>query len=91
MPSRKDETWLNIHPHPPTCSCHDCVLSRNKRRYPYPASLECPYCGHLSLYHSDKLTKYICMNEHCKSEGKTLKEISDKKDWSDKRLKGLLL
>jgi len=89
MPNREDETYLNLNPHPPTCKCPQCIKESKKRRYPYPASIECPACGHFSLYYSNEKAKYRCMNEQCQAEGQTLKEIRDRKAQLDEQLKNL--
>ena len=89
MPSRKEERELNINPHPSTCTCPQCISERKKRNYPSPASIECPACGHLSVYYSDPKSKYVCMNQQCQSEGETLKEIRDKKKQREQQLKNL--
>ena len=74
MPKREDETWRNTHP--PACSCTECVANRKKSRFPYPASIECPACGNISLYYSEKECIYKCINEECLITGETLTEIS---------------
>jgi len=51
--------------------------------------MECPACGHLSLYYSGKMTKYMCMNEQCQAKGQTLKEITDRKVQREEQLKNL--
>jgi hypothetical protein len=89
MSNREDETWLNINGHADTCSCPDCLKKRKRIKYPYPAELECPVCGNISMYYSDQLAIFKCNNEKCKVEGKTLQEIAVKKAQTDKRLKDL--
>jgi hypothetical protein len=66
MPKREDETWLNVNP----------PLAKQKRKkYPYPASMDCPACGNFSMYYSDEQRKYRCMNEQCQIEGDTLEDV----------------
>lgn len=89
MSNREDETNLNINPHPPTCTCPECVKKKKRVKYPYPAEIECPSCGNISMYFSDQKSVYRCMNENCLAEGKTLKEISDRKADREKIFKNL--
>jgi hypothetical protein len=89
MSLREDETWLNMNSHPPTCKCAKCTKDVKRIKYPYPAELECPSCGHISVYYSEQSAKYVCVNSNCHSEGKTLKEISDKKAQINNLLKDL--
>lgn len=89
MPNREDERWFNLNPHPSSCTCPQCLKDKQKRSYPYPASMDCPACGQFSLYYSDILKKYRCINEQCQVEGQTLKEIEDRTTQRDKKLKNL--
>jgi hypothetical protein len=81
MPKREDETWLNIHPHPPACTCTVCVkkkLGASKdeaySRYGTPAT-ECPVCERQSLIYNNREAKYQCLNDKCNISGETLTEI----------------
>jgi len=81
MPKREDETWLNIHPHPPTCNCDKCTKERSLRvgeqdysSCGYP-TVECPICGCQSVFYNGKKSQYECLNTKCNAKGKTLGEI----------------
>jgi hypothetical protein len=89
MPSREDETFLNMNPHPSSCNCPECVKKRKRIKYPYPAEIECPSCGNISLYFSDRKKIYRCVHEHCLAEGKTIEEISERKAKRDRIFKRL--
>jgi hypothetical protein len=89
MPNREDESYLNEHGHSPNCSCPECIRKRKRIPYPFPAEFECPACGNISLYFSDNLAKYKCVHEPFKAEGKTIKEIADKKAKIDKQMKDI--
>jgi hypothetical protein len=60
-----------------------------KIKYPFPASIKCPACGHISLYYHEKLDKYLCLNESCGAEGKAFEEILDRKALVKKQLQDL--
>jgi hypothetical protein len=79
MSNREDETWLNINPHPRACNCSECVTKRKRITYPYPAEIVCPSCGNISMYYSEQKSLYRCVHDKCLVEGKTIKEIADKK------------
>lgn len=73
MSNREDETWLNINPHPENCSCAECTRKRKRKPYHYPAEFECPACGNISLYFSDDLATFRCMNDICALHSQELK------------------
>lgn len=88
VPNREDETTANIK-HPFSCRCRDCHR-RIVVKYPYPAELECPACGNISMYHSEELNTYRCLNTTCQAEAKTLEAIAVRKAKVSGIMNGLL-
>ena len=89
MPNREDETWLNTHLHPETCSCPECLRKRKRIKYEFPAEFECPFCGNISVWFSDEKQEYRCKHPTCEQRGKTLEEMDEKKAKIDKQLNDL--
>ncbi|GEM_PF-6062031 len=72
MPSREDETWRNLNPHPPACTCTDCCerkgLHVEKGGDGNPRSIQfCPDCGQKSYSWNQRQSTYECLNPLCKS------------------------
>jgi hypothetical protein len=60
-----------------------------KIKYPFPASIKCPACGHISIYYHEKHAKYLCLNENCGAEDIAFEKILDKKARLKKQLRDL--
>jgi hypothetical protein len=78
MPKREDETFRNIYPHPPSCTCARCTAERLRRlkKEAHPSYVsKCPKCGQKSLWYNGRDRKYECLNLKCTAAGRTLDEI----------------
>ena len=75
MPKREDETYRNIHPHPPYCTCWECTQRRLKASRDASLTAICPVCRKKSLFYNRNSGQYECLNLKCKATGRTLGEM----------------
>jgi len=75
MPRREDETYRNVYPHPPNCTCWECTQRRLKASKNASRTGICPICRRKSLFYNSHSGQYECLNLRCKATGRTLSEI----------------
>jgi len=75
MPRREDETYRNVYPHPPNCTCSECTQRRLKTSKNASRTGVCPICRRKSLFYNSHSGQYECLNLRCKATGRTLSEI----------------
>lgn len=90
MPKREDETYRNIYPHPPSCTCWECTQKRLKASRDASLTGICPICHRKSLFYNGNSGQYECLNLRCKATGPSMSEIRRTKPVSTRCISSIL-